>query len=96
MTNVEILKDSGYYEDVKSCVSTCNSETVEDYGVDKCINDMTRREILDMYLVYHGIIGYTDEIIGLVAQLLCYDETNESVSEIAECDFDCMPNGECV
>lgn len=33
------------------------------------VNNMTNRELLDAYLKYNGIIGFTDEILNLIEDI---------------------------
>lgn len=49
-------------------------EALEENKVDEVkLNSMSRREILDMVLTYHGIMGYTADIIGIFDDLGCVD-----------------------
>lgn len=63
MTNVEKLKNSGHYRGVVEYVkeNTCAVD------IDKFINEaMSEKECIDAWLVWNGIMGYTDDIIRLV------------------------------
>jgi hypothetical protein len=43
------------------------------------VNDLTKRQILDFYLCWNGIVGYTDDIICVISELF---------DKIDEIDFD--------
>ncbi len=75
MKNTEILS-LGYVKDLK-----------ENYTEDE-INSMSRKEILEAYLEWHGIIGYTNRIIRLMEDLFPYDLTETNSLSITERDFD--------
>lgn len=85
MTNSENLKDKNSSElpSIRNYVneSLFNGEgTTEE--VDAEIDKMTIRSIIDAYLTWRGICGYTDSIISLVSSLLL---EKHGISEI---DFD--------
>jgi hypothetical protein len=72
MKNTEILSE-GYLNILR-----------ENYTEDE-INMMSRKDILNAYLEWQGIIGYTFKIIRLMEDLFPYELTN---SIITERDFD--------
>lgn len=50
-------------------------EALEGNEVDEVkLNSMTKREILDMVLTWHGIVGFTGSIIGVFDDLGVWDE----------------------
>ena len=83
MNVVEFLKDEypWIYRDV-----------AENYS-DKEINEMNRRELLEAYLRYQGIVNYTDTIIPVFEALFRNDITKQYYCDLAECDFDCKLDG---
>lgn len=62
MTNTELLKSIGAYEDV--------AEYFEENDVDTTIDEATPKELIDAWLTWNGIVGYTDGIIELVSVFL--------------------------
>jgi len=62
MTNTELLKSIGAYEDVK--------EYFEENDVDTAIDEATPKELIDAWLSWNGVAGYTDGIIELVSVFL--------------------------
>ena len=85
MNNTQALGFScKVYSDVSDFIRT-NMPDVKD--VDEYINKCSRRRLLDMYLSWNGIIGYTDSIIGVIS-LLFPD------GEIHEVNFDTKCDGE--
>jgi hypothetical protein len=67
-------------------------DLIENYS-DEEIDNMSRREILEGYLNWHGIIGYTDDIVSCFEALFSMDKTNQIFNYLCECDFDCMLDG---
>ena len=62
MTNTELLKSIGAYEDV--------AEYFEENDVDTTIDDATPKELIDAWLCWNGVVGYTDGILELVSVFL--------------------------
>lgn len=62
MTNTELLKSIGVYEDVK--------EYFEENDVDTTIDEATPKELIDAWLSWNGVVGYTDGIIELISVFL--------------------------
>lgn len=62
MTNTELLKSIGAYEDV--------AEYFEENDVDTTIDEATPKELIDAWLSWNGVVGYTDGIIELVSVFL--------------------------
>ena len=60
----------------------------ENYTEDE-INCMTRKDILDAWLVWHGIIGYTSYIISVIEELFPSSGIENNSTVVMECDFDC-------
>ena len=86
MKNTEILSE-GYLNILR-----------ENYTEDE-INMMSRKDILNAYLEWQGIIGYTFKIIRLMEDLFPYDLTETNSMTAMERDFDykideCEGNGE--
>ena len=54
-------------------------EFIELNNLDVNVKDLTKRQILDYYLKWNGIVGYTDTIIAIVGEIF---------DEIDEVDFD--------
>jgi hypothetical protein len=75
MKNTEILSE-GYLNILR-----------ENYTEDK-INMMSRKDILNAYLEWYGIIGYTSNIIGIIEDLFPYDLTGTNSITVTERDFD--------
>lgn len=74
---VQKLKEETYaYEDIKSYVEEnayLGGMTVDDY-----INTMSNFELLDAYLTWNGIIGYTTPIARLIDVLSQSRPENET------------------
>ena len=68
------------------------NDLVENY-TDEDIDNMNRREILEGYLNWHGIVGYSDDIIACLEALFTMDKSNQIFSYLCECDFDCKLDG---
>lgn len=85
--NVDVLRECRFYGDVHDYLienNVCDNDGIDDY-----INHMSRTEIIEAYLNWNGIYGYTDMIVALVASLL-----NPQYDDIYEVDFDdCDCNG---
>ena len=83
MTQSEFLREnySWLYKDL-----------IENY-TDGDIDRMSRREILEGYLNWHGIVDHSDDIIACFEALFTMDKTNQIFSYLCECDFDCMLDG---
>jgi hypothetical protein len=62
MTNTELLESVGMLEDVK--------EYFEENDVDTTIDEATPKEIIDAWLCWNGVVGYTDAILELVSLFL--------------------------
>jgi hypothetical protein len=62
MTNTELLESVGMLEDVK--------EYVEENDVDTTIDEATPKELIDAWLSWNGVVGYTDDIITIVSLFL--------------------------
>ena len=75
MKNTEILSE-GYLNILR-----------ENYTEDE-INMMSRKDILNAYLEWQGIIGYTFKIIRLMEDLFPYDLTETNSMTVMERDFD--------
>ena len=75
MKNTELLS-LGYIKDLK-----------ENYTEEE-INSMSRKEILEAYLRWQGIIGYSNKIVRLMEDLFPYDLTETNSFSITERDFD--------
>ena len=75
MKNTEILSE-GYLKILR-----------ENYTEDE-INMMSRKNILNAYLEWQGIIGYTFKIIRLMEDLFPYDLTETNSMTVMERDFD--------
>ena len=54
------------------------------------INIMSRKDILNAYLEWQGIIGYTSKIIRIIEDLFPYDLAETNSMPITERDFDYM------
>lgn len=84
MTNAKAIGfNRKVYNDVSDFIRE-NMPEVKD--IDEYINKCSRRRLLDMYLSWNGIIGYTDSIIGVIG-LLFPD------GEVSEVDFDTKCDG---
>lgn len=86
MKNTEILSE-GYLNILR-----------ENYTEDK-INMMSRKDILNAYLEWYGIIGYTSNIIGIIEDLFPCDLTGTNSITVTERDFnykidECEGNGD--
>lgn len=85
MTNSENLKDKNpsALHEVRNYVNEnlFNGEGTRE-EVDAEIDKLTRRSVIDAYLTWEGICGYTDSIISLVSSLLLEE------CGISELDFD--------
>lgn len=83
MKNVEVINSVGLYNDVKDyvvnnyCIDENNVEEVNDF-----INSMSRTDILNAFLCWRGIIGYTSTIVTLVTAM--FPDNND----IEEVDFE--------
>ena len=75
MKNTEILSE-GYLKILR-----------ESYTEDE-INMMSRKDILNAYLEWQGIIGYTFKIIRLMEDLFPYNLTETNSMTVMERDFD--------
>ena len=75
MKNTEILSE-GYLKILR-----------ENYTDDE-INMMSRKDILNAYLEWRGVIGYTFKIIRLMEDLFPYDLTETNSMTVMERDFD--------
>jgi hypothetical protein len=75
MKNTEILSES-YLNILR-----------QNYTEDE-INMMSRKNILNAYLEWQGIIGYTFKIIRLMEDLFPYDLTETNSMTVMERDFD--------
>ena len=75
MKNTEILSE-GYLKILR-----------ENYTDDE-INMMSRKDILNTYLEWQGVIGYTFKIIRLMEDLFPYDLTETNSMTVMERDFD--------
>lgn len=75
MKNTEILSE-GYLNILR-----------KNYTEDE-INMMSRKDILNAYLEWQGIIGYTFKIIRLMEDLFPYDLTETNSMTVMERDFD--------
>lgn len=75
MKNTEILSE-GYLKILR-----------ENYTDDE-INMMSRKDILNAYLEWQGVIGYTFKIIRLMEDLFPYDLTETNSMTVMERDFD--------
>jgi hypothetical protein len=62
MTNTELLESVGMLEDVR--------EYVEENNIETSIDDMTPKEVIDAWLCWNGVVGYTDAILELVSLFL--------------------------
>lgn len=83
MTNTELLEQMWFYRTIRDFVmENYNLESKEE--IDEFINGMTRRELLDAWLTWEGLIDYTDTIIDIVCSLF-QDEEYGGLNEI---DFD--------
>lgn len=85
MTNSEKLRDKNSlaFRSIRNYVNEnlFNGEgTTEE--VDAEIDKMTIRSVIDAYLTWEGIYGYTDTIVSLVVNLLLEERG------ISELDFD--------
>ena len=85
MTNSEKLRDKNSlaFRSIRNYVNETlfNGEgTTKE--IDAEIDKMTRRSVIDAYLTWEGICGYTDSIISLVSSLLLEEYG------ISELDFD--------
>lgn len=74
MKNTELLS-LGYIKELK-----------ENYTEEE-INSMSRKEILEAYLRWQGIIGYSNKIVRLMEDLFPYDLTETNSFSITERDF---------
>lgn len=71
MGNVEKLKEEGCYSvlsDVREFISE-NYGIQDEQEIDNFINLSTPSSILDYYLTWNGIIGYSDAIYSLTRAL---------------------------
>jgi hypothetical protein len=75
MKNTEILSE-GYLNILRT-----------NYTEDE-INMMSRKDILNAYLEWQGIIGYTFKIIRLMEDLFPYNLTETNSMTVMERDFD--------
>lgn len=62
MTNTELLKSIGAYEDV--------AEFFEENDIDTSIDEAKPKELIDAWLSWNGVVGYTDCIIELISVFL--------------------------
>lgn len=92
MTNVEVLKECGCYDDVRESLIDFES----DDNIDNYINSLSRRNILKAYLSWNGLYGYAGILISLMTELVNHDETNMSVNDLHEIDFDNKCDGSMV
>lgn len=85
MTNSENLRDKNplALHSIRNYVNEnlFNGEGITE-EVDAEIDTMTIRSVIDAYLTWEGICGYTDSIISLVSSLLLEEHG------ISEIDFD--------
>ena len=85
MTNSEKLRDKNSLA-FRSIRNYVNENLFNGEGttkeIDAEIDKMTRRSVIDAYLTWEGICGYTDSIISLVSSLLLEEYG------ISELDFD--------
>lgn len=73
----QLLKDNttSAYNDIREYVE--ENEHIGDMSVDEYINDMSNFELLDAYLTWNGICGYTSRIKDLVNVLMMNEESND-------------------
>jgi hypothetical protein len=57
------------------------------------IDNMSRAEILEGYMSYNGVIGFSNSIITCMEALFHNDETGQPFDSLCECDFDCRLDG---
>lgn len=89
MTNYEILSNNGEWilSDLREYFNFDSEGFIEQ------INSMSRGDILEGWLTWQGIIGYTDDIITVIIALFQGDESGQNINTIDECDFDINLNG---
>ena len=69
-------------------LSECYLKILRESYTEDEINMMSRKDILNAYLEWQGIIGYTFKIIRLMEDLFPYDLTETNSMTVMERDFD--------
>ena len=95
MTNVEILEQYPWIKrDVYDYVEHNVSAFARPNGIEDYINGMSREGLLDAYLSWNGIVGWTTNIITFMDMAFSSDDTDQLMRDLRECDFENKMNGE--